>query len=188
MDEESYTWLTLSSDIGKTHQWYFDKQVEQGIRQKDPNFKKGESHHNTWEWKGWTYVPARKELCKRAIAWHHNAPLAGHPGITKTLEFVAREFWWPNMKKDIEIYIKVCHQSVSSMPSKQTGLTTLSCSLSTKQNSLGTMGNYQCWSDWPTSNLKRESYDSCNSGPFLQKGILPPLHHHNHITRSHKSI
>ncbi|KAF8697061.1 hypothetical protein AX14_001485 [Amanita brunnescens Koide BX004] len=35
--------------------------------------------------------------------------MAGHPSISKTLELITREFWWLNMKKDVENYIKGCH-------------------------------------------------------------------------------
>ena len=42
LDEESYIWLILLSDISKTHRRYFDKQVEQGIKKKDPDFQKNE--------------------------------------------------------------------------------------------------------------------------------------------------
>ena len=46
-------------------------------------------------------------------------PLAGHPGIAKTLELTTREFWWPNMKYDIEKYVKGCHECQRSKPDRQ---------------------------------------------------------------------
>jgi hypothetical protein len=45
--------------------------------------------------------------------------MAGHPGIAKTLELTTRTFWWPNMKKDIEKYIKACHECQISKPDQQ---------------------------------------------------------------------
>ena len=114
LDEESFIWLTLLSDIKRTHQRYYDKQVEKGIRKKDPEYKKDDQE--TWTWKGQIYVPARTELRKRVIAWCHEMPLAGHPGIAKTLELTMREFWWPNMKHDIEKYVKGCHECQRSKP------------------------------------------------------------------------
>ena len=64
-------------------------------------------------------MPARTELCERVIAWCHEMPLAGHPGIAKTLELTTREFWWPNMKNDIEKYVKGCHECQMSKPDQQ---------------------------------------------------------------------
>jgi hypothetical protein len=53
-------------------------------------------------WKERIYVPINQMLRERAIHWCHDEPMAGHPGIAKTLELMTRTFWWPNMKKDIE--------------------------------------------------------------------------------------
>jgi hypothetical protein len=61
--------------------------------------------------------------------------MAGHPGIAKTLELTTRTFWWPNMKKDIEKYIKACHEC-------QIRLTTSSRTITTKRNTFRTMGRY----------------------------------------------
>ena len=44
---------------------------------------------------------------------------AGHPSIAKTLELITREFWWPNMKKDVENYIKGCHTCQTVKPDRQ---------------------------------------------------------------------
>ena len=72
-----------------------------------------------WTWKNRVYVPARVELWERVIAWCHETPLAGHPGIAKTLELSTREFWWPNMRQDIEKYVKGCHECQRSKPDRQ---------------------------------------------------------------------
>ncbi|KAF8676527.1 hypothetical protein AX14_004875 [Amanita brunnescens Koide BX004] len=44
---------------------------------------------------------------------------AGHPGVAKTLELITREFWWPNMKKDVENYIKGCHICQTVKPDRR---------------------------------------------------------------------
>jgi hypothetical protein len=61
----------------------------------------------------------KKELRERAIQWSHNTPFAGHPGITKTLEMITRDYWWPQMKQDIKTYIKACHQCQITKPNQQ---------------------------------------------------------------------
>jgi hypothetical protein len=69
-------------------------------------------------WKERIYVPINPTLRERAIRWCHDEPMAGHPGIAKTLELTTRTFWWPNMKKDIEKYIKACHKCQVSKPDR----------------------------------------------------------------------
>src|SRR6266478_8707184 len=39
---------------------------------------------------------------------NHDIPIAGHPGILRTEELIKRNYWWPDMKKDIETYMKGC--------------------------------------------------------------------------------
>jgi hypothetical protein len=70
-------------------------------------------------WKERIYVPINQTLRERAIRWCHDEPMAGHPGIAKTLELTTRTFWWPNMQKDIEKYIKACHECQISKPDRE---------------------------------------------------------------------
>ena len=118
LDEESYHWLLLRQEIAKTHKRYFDKQVLKGIKDEDPNFVK-DSLTRVWEWKGRIYIPAKKELREKVIQSCHEVPTAGHPGIAKTLELITRGFWWPQMKHDIELYIKACHICQTVKPNRQ---------------------------------------------------------------------
>ena len=37
---------------------------------------------------------------------HHENPLAGHFGIEKTWELVARKYYWLTLRADIETYMK----------------------------------------------------------------------------------
>ena len=66
LDEVSYHWLLLWQEIANTHQRYFNKQVQKGIKDKNPNFVKYPLNR-IWEWKGWIYVPAKKELRDKII-------------------------------------------------------------------------------------------------------------------------
>jgi hypothetical protein len=47
-------------------------------------------------------------LRKGVISLYHDSTTVGHPGITKTLWSISRDFWWPNMKDTITNYIKGC--------------------------------------------------------------------------------
>jgi hypothetical protein len=53
-------------------------------------------------------IPQCAELVKEIIQHQHNAPLAGHGGRNRTLELIARTYWWPTMRKDIEAYVSTC--------------------------------------------------------------------------------
>ncbi len=38
----------------------------------------------------------------------HDGPLAGHGGATRTTTFLKKSYYWPNLKDDIEEYVKTC--------------------------------------------------------------------------------
>jgi transposase InsO family protein len=52
------------------------------------------------------YVP--EELEQEVISSHHDDPLHGHPGITRTMELIKRHYEFPNMKDKISKFIKQC--------------------------------------------------------------------------------
>jgi hypothetical protein len=58
---------------------------------------------------GKIYVPNDRDLWRRIIEQHHDTRIAGHAGCFKTLELVARNYWWPQMSRYIGIYVKTCN-------------------------------------------------------------------------------
>lgn len=62
------------------------------------------------------YVPDWPALHLRLLQMHHDDPAAGHPGRSKTFELLAREYFWPSMRKDCERYVKNCHTCLRSKP------------------------------------------------------------------------
>ena len=67
----------------------------------------GVFHH-----KGLPYV---SEIIRAGlISKHHNDPLAGHFGIEKTRELVARKYYWPTLCHDVEDYVKECNICLAS--------------------------------------------------------------------------
>jgi transposase InsO family protein len=52
------------------------------------------------------FVPTdlREEICQLA----HDHPSAGHFGQTKTLDLVQRYYWWPGMRREVELYVDTC--------------------------------------------------------------------------------
>ena len=63
-------------------------------------------------YQGLPYVPEiiRTELISR----HHDDPLAGHFGIVKTHELIARKYYWPTLCHDVEDYVKECNVCLTS--------------------------------------------------------------------------
>jgi hypothetical protein len=53
-------------------------------------------------------VTGGNDLKRGVIHYFHNTPSAGHPRITNTYELAKRDVWWPNMKQDVEQYVKGC--------------------------------------------------------------------------------
>jgi hypothetical protein len=53
-------------------------------------------------------VAGDNDLKRGVIHFFHDKPWAGHPGISNTYKLAKRDFWWPNMKQDIEQYVKGC--------------------------------------------------------------------------------
>ena len=52
------------------------------------------------------YVP--EELEQEVISSHHDDPLHGNPGITRTMEHIKRHHEFPNMKDKVSKFIKQC--------------------------------------------------------------------------------
>jgi hypothetical protein len=42
------------------------------------------------------------------IQSHHDPPVYGHPGISKTIQLTERLYWWLKMREDITEYVKGC--------------------------------------------------------------------------------
>ena len=59
-------------------------------------------------YKGLLYVPNNPDVRLDILRFHHNHRLAGHPGITKTIKNIRRQFYWPQMVTFITNYIHSC--------------------------------------------------------------------------------
>ena len=52
------------------------------------------------------YMPKNIELRAEIIQLHYDMPAAGHRGWWKTVEFVTRYYWWPEVMRDIGKYVE----------------------------------------------------------------------------------
>jgi hypothetical protein len=57
---------------------------------------------------GKIYVPKDRDLRHRIVEQHHNTHITGHAGRFKPLELVPHNYWWPQMSRYINIYMKHC--------------------------------------------------------------------------------
>jgi hypothetical protein len=65
-------------------------------------------HQGIWYKDGRQVVTGDNEAKHHIIQSHHNSPVYGHPGISKTIQLTERLYWWPQMRIDITEYIKGC--------------------------------------------------------------------------------
>ena len=56
---------------------------------------------------GQLYIP-KGPARLRVLQSRHNFPAARHFGYNKTLELISRDFWWPQMWKDVKEFILSC--------------------------------------------------------------------------------
>ncbi len=59
-----------------------------------------------------SYVP--KVIRSKLISRHHNYFLAGHFSIEKSWELIAKNYYWPTPRRDVEAYIKDCDNCLAS--------------------------------------------------------------------------
>jgi len=60
------------------------------------------------QYKGRTYLP--EKCVEEVIRDHHDDPLQGHPGVSKTVELLQREYATPRLRAHVEKYIRECIQ------------------------------------------------------------------------------
>jgi hypothetical protein len=65
-------------------------------------------------------VPANEELRYNIVHEYHGTPSSGHLGRDKTLHALARTFWWNNMHKFVDKYVRRCDVCQRVKPTKST--------------------------------------------------------------------
>ena len=55
-------------------------------------------------YQGLSFVP--EAIWIELISHHHDDSLAGHFGIKKTRKLLARKYYWPTLRQDVEAYVK----------------------------------------------------------------------------------
>ena len=57
---------------------------------------------------GKVYMPKDKKLRAEIVRLHHDTPIGGHGKQWKTVELVTRNFWWPEITKEVKRYVEGC--------------------------------------------------------------------------------
>jgi Integrase zinc binding domain len=69
-----------------------------------------ETHYHTKRWlQGDRLVVPNNPTTKQSVLeMYHDHKTAGHPGITRTLVLIAKEYWWPKMATFVKAYVQGC--------------------------------------------------------------------------------
>jgi hypothetical protein len=55
------------------------------------------------------WVPNYEPLKLYLLQQHHDIPATGHPGRSKTVQYLCQNYTWPRMRMDVDCYTRNCH-------------------------------------------------------------------------------
>ena len=90
-----------------------DDQIQAAVKTKNRQYKET---NGIVEYNGLVCVPRNRTLRESILYAHHDTPVAGHPGRHKTLELIQRNWFWPNMRKDVNKYVAACETCQRTKP------------------------------------------------------------------------
>ena len=61
-----------------------------------------------WTKAGQRVVTGGQEEKRYLIGNLHDPPVYGHPGISRTVDFIEQHYWWPGLRKDVQQYVQGC--------------------------------------------------------------------------------
>ena len=68
--------------------------------------EKWQEHEGLMLKEGKVYVPRNEKLRAEIIRLHHDMPVGGHRGQWKMTELVTRNFWWPEVSREVKQYME----------------------------------------------------------------------------------
>jgi Integrase zinc binding domain len=75
-----------------------------------------------WTKDDWQVITGSLEDRRAIIKSLHDLPAYGHPGISRTVDFVKRSYWWPGLRRDVAEYVQGCGEcqrhKVNNKPTK----------------------------------------------------------------------
>ena len=65
------------------------------------------------------YVPNVAELKLKLMQEAHDVPMAGHMGVTRTVDLLSRDYYWPNLAGEAKMFVQSCLACQSNKVSSQ---------------------------------------------------------------------
>ncbi len=84
-----------------------DNKEIKNLRSEQVLLKGWEDIKQVFHYQGLPYV--LKVIHSELINRHHDDLIAGHFGIEKTWELIAKKYYWPTLRRDVEAYVKGCN-------------------------------------------------------------------------------
>ena len=69
-----------------------------------------------WRQQDCIVVVGNNDLKQGVISLYHNFSLARHLGAWHTFSILGQDYWWPNMKQNVDEYVKGCATCQSTKP------------------------------------------------------------------------
>jgi len=92
--------------------------VRQGTSMRDITVEECSEEGGQLYYRGRRYVPEDPELQLRLVQEHHDTPLAGHPGRSKTFDLLSRQYYWKTMRRQVDQYVRNCTECQRSRTSR----------------------------------------------------------------------
>lgn len=86
----------------------------EGMQDKEFTFSEGLIYRNNR-----IYIPSVLQIKTQLLNEAHDAAISGHVGMSKTLELLSRNYYWPKMKEDVTHYVKSCYKCQSNKPNNR---------------------------------------------------------------------
>ncbi|QSS72061.1 hypothetical protein I7I50_03115 [Histoplasma capsulatum G186AR] len=111
------------------------QQAAEAVRSKAPRFPAGVyprtdisacsiDDDNCLRFRDRRWVPDSEPLRTRIMQEIHDSPMTGHPGREIMYSIIAREFYWPDMSKDVRRFVRNCDRcgSVTAWRERRKGM------------------------------------------------------------------
>ncbi len=108
--------IKLEQEKEEYKKWILSlREREKGIEERDGIWKKDSR----------IIVPNNREIKTMLMFEVHDCKTSGHLGVTKTIERISRQFWWPSLRGEVRKYVLNCVACAASKYStqKRAGLT-----------------------------------------------------------------
>src|ERR1700691_5980076 len=120
MDKEYYYQLVRYLAEGKEpngEEWK-KKSIQKSRRNFEYDGEHGVLYKISQQDKNYRRIVIPTHRVRETLSIFHDHPLARHQGVSRTLEQVAQNYWWPQMKQDVQEHIRTCDRCQKRNPRK----------------------------------------------------------------------